>query len=333
MILVSGCAAVQKEPLQAASLLFQGIQFVLSNSVPSKIPVSATGTGNSREEAIQNALRSAMQEGVGVLVVSETSVHGQSVTKDIVTQYSSAIVQSYKVENCSESARVSCDVTAIVTPWRFFEALEVNATKSKVDGKSLYAQHLTAQQAIRQRYRLSEYFLSKIRLHGLEAVLEDLQIVPTNATEATIHLRYRVRYKREFWTELVSFLERLETDTGGGQTLTGRREPKLPGDPHTVILQWGPTGMRENRVFIHTYDRALAVLFDTYSRQIPIRVSLYELGLCDEIALGDSYGRGFSGNIFQIDWYGLNREIRLKVPTHRLKAINQLSLRMGCEFS
>ena len=60
---LTGCAAVQKDPLQAASLVVQGIQFVFSRSVPDRIPVSSIGDGSTRDDAVKNALVSAMQEG------------------------------------------------------------------------------------------------------------------------------------------------------------------------------------------------------------------------------------------------------------------------------
>jgi len=36
--------------------------------------------------------------------------------------------------------------------------------------------------------------------------------------------------------------------TGGG------RENSFGIDPHTVYIQWGPTGLYENRVWINTFD-------------------------------------------------------------------------------
>jgi len=221
---LAGCAAVQREPLHAASLVVQGIQFVFSRSVPDRIPVSSVGNGSTRDEAVKNALVSAMQEGVGVLVASETVVSGNRISKEFVAQYSSAIVQSYTVVECREGVRVQCSVEAVVTPWRFYEVLRETSTTTRVDGTSLYAQHLTQQHSLEQRKRLTEYFLSKIRTNGLEATLREIRVEPSSSDEVLVYLRYRVRYKQDFWRELVRFLERLERDTGGGEIgLVGER--------------------------------------------------------------------------------------------------------------
>ena len=52
-----------------ASFMYQGIKFVYTNSVPKEMIVTSSGTGKTREEAINNALLSGIQESIGVLVV------------------------------------------------------------------------------------------------------------------------------------------------------------------------------------------------------------------------------------------------------------------------
>jgi hypothetical protein len=52
--------------------------------VPSEIPVEAVGTGLTREKAIDNALLSAVQQAVGVLVVSDVTVESNRVIRDFV---------------------------------------------------------------------------------------------------------------------------------------------------------------------------------------------------------------------------------------------------------
>ena len=51
------------------SVMYQGIRFVHTDSIPKEMVVTATGTGNTREDAINNALLSGIQETIGVLIV------------------------------------------------------------------------------------------------------------------------------------------------------------------------------------------------------------------------------------------------------------------------
>jgi hypothetical protein len=331
LTLLSGCAAVKNEPLQAASLVFQGVQFMISRTVPEKITVHTTGTGQTREEAVNNALVSAMQQGVGVLVVSDTQVIGDRVSSDIVSQYSSAIVRSYKVQGCTDTERVRCDVEVIVSPWTFYQALRSSPGVTQIDGQSLYAQHLSQQHTLQQRKKLTEYFLSKIRTHGLEAVLLEFKVEPSPTREVQVHLKYKVQYKKDFKRELISFLQRVERDTGGGTDWNGRRqEPNMSRHPRTAVLQWGPTGLNENRVYIHTYDDAFFSMIRKYRVEMPLYVSIPELSFCDRIELGDSYGKGFYGDIFQVDWYDLRRSVTFRLEPKKLSDVRQISLSFGC---
>lgn len=331
LTLLSGCATVKNEPLQAASLIFQGVQFLISRTVPERITVHATGTGQTREEAVNNALVTAMQQGVGVLIVSDTQVVRDKVSRDFVAQYSSAIVQSYRVQTCSDTVRVQCEVEVVVTPWTFYQALRASPGTTPIDGQSLYAQHLTQQHTLQQRKQLTEYFLSKIRTHGLEAVLLEFKVEPRPTRDVQIHLRYRVQYKKDFKREMIAFLQRLERDTGGTPDWNGRRkEPTLSRHPHTSIIQWGPTGWSENRVYIHTYDHAFYSMIRKYRVEMPLYFSIPELNFCDRIELGDPTRAGFSGNVFTIDWYNSTRVHTLRVRPEMLKNVNQVTLKLGC---
>lgn len=173
--------------------------------------------------------------------------------------------------------------------------------------------------------------MSKIRTHGLEAVLLEFKIEPSPTLEVQVRLKYKVQYKKDFKRELISFLQRLERDTGGGTDWNGRRqEPKMSSNPRTAVLQWGPTGLNENRVYIHTYDDAFFSMIRKYRVEMPIYVSIPELNFCDRIELGDSYGKGFHGDIFHVDWYKLTRVHTLRVSPELLKNIKQIRMRSGC---
>ena len=47
----------------------------------------------------------AVQEGIGVLVVSDVTIQNNSILKNIAITYASGVVTSYKVKNCISSAR------------------------------------------------------------------------------------------------------------------------------------------------------------------------------------------------------------------------------------
>jgi hypothetical protein len=66
--------------------------------------VYSEGTGSSFEAAKKHAFRSAIQEAVGVLSISEQSADGDILTKDQINEYSAGYIDDYEVLESSESA-------------------------------------------------------------------------------------------------------------------------------------------------------------------------------------------------------------------------------------
>lgn len=313
--LLPACATVEKAPLSTASILIQGIRFYFSNVVPSEIPVQSIGTGETREKAIESALLAAVSEAIGVLVVSDVTVENNRLLRDIAATYSSGIVKSYKVKNCTGKDRVECEISAIVSPFAFREKLLASKSVTNIDGENLYGQYITSRNAIIQRYRITEYFFSKIHTQGLALRLNRFEVRPSTSHKIPIYIEYDIRFDPQFKRTLIELLEKLQRDTGGGQ------EPPPGVDPATVYIQWGPTGLFENRVWINTFDRGFSRMMRTYeSREISIK--LKELEICERVS---------HSGIFTIDWYQLRRSGVIEVDPERLRGVRQLSLEAGCQ--
>jgi hypothetical protein len=71
-------------------------------------------------------------------------------------------------------------------------------------------------------------------------------------------------------------------------------------------------------------------MFEGYRLRMPVAVSIPELQFCDRVELGNSYGMGFFGDVFQVDWYNFTREHRLRINPAALKNIEKVTMRMGC---
>lgn len=311
---LTGCAAVEKAPLSAVSLVVQGVKFYFGESLPSQIPVVSVGTGENREKAIENALIAAVQETLGVLVVSDVSVENNSLLKDIAATYASGIVSSYKVRNCTTEDRIRCEISATVSPFEFRQKLLVSASVTRIYGENLYGQYITSQNAIVQRKKLTEYFFSQIQTQGLQLRLIRFEVQPSTSRRVPIFIEYDVRFDPQYKRVLIRFLEKLQRDTGGG------RENSFGIDPHTVYIQWGPTGLYENRVWINTFDYGFSRMMQMYqSQEISIRIK--ELNLCDRVS---------HSGIFTIDWYQLRIARVIEMDPEQLRSVKQLSLEVGC---
>ncbi len=303
--------AMAGPPIQYLSLAINGVRFFFSETVPKEIIVTSDGTGNTREEAIQNALVSAVQKGIGVLIVTDDTVANGRVTKNLAAQYSSGVVNSYEVKHCNSLGLIKCEITAKVSPWKFQRRLEADTAVVKVNGGDLAAQHLTMQYTLIQRVKITNYYFSQLHQSGLDVKVKGIQMMPTLGSNATLLVDYEVRMNPEFKKSFITFLQKLEKDTNG------RAE-----ENHRVYIQWGPTGLYENRVFINAYDPNFRALMYNYLAA-PISIGIKEFGQCERFEAP-------GGNVMTVDWYGFRKQQQITVPAKQLENINNLSLSVGC---
>jgi len=271
--------AMAGPPIQYLSLAINGVRFFFSETVPKEIIVTSDGTGNTREEAIQNALVSAVQKGIGVLIVTDDTVANGRVTKNLAAQYSSGVVNSYEVKHCNSLGVIKCEIAAKVSPWKFQRRLEADTAVVKVNGGDLAAQHLTMQYTLIQRVKITNYYFSQLHQSGLDVKVKGIQMMPTLGSNAA-------------------------------------------EENHRVYIQWGPTGLYENRVFINAYDPNFRALMYNYLAA-PISIGIKEFGQCERFEAP-------GGNVMTVDWYGFRKQQQITVPAKQLENINNLSLSVGC---
>ena len=307
LLWTSTVSAQSFTPFDYVTLIFQGIYFSMSESVPEEITVNSRGIGNTQNEAVEAALNSAVQKAVGVLVLSDQTVKNDQVIRNLVASYSSGVVNSYKIQHCEKDKSVTCTVTAKVSPLKFMRKLQGDSQTLQVSGNDLRAKHMTARNALLQRERLANYYFSQIRQSGLDVIIREVKIVPTVSEKVRLVVTYDVIWNPDFKKEMISFLQRLERDTknDGGER---------------IYIQWGPTGLFNNRVFIHTTNDRMRMAITRYTHA-PTFVKINELGICDDIN---------HDNVFTIDWYGVRREKTIEVDPAKLSGIQSLSASIGC---
>jgi hypothetical protein len=290
------------------SLIFKGVNFSIDETVPKEFTTTATGSGKTQSEAIENALNNAVQKSVGVLVVSEQTVSSDRLVKDISAQYSSGVVNSYEIKGCYGSRPITCDITAKVSPWKFMRKLEGDSSTIRVDGKSLLAKYQTSKTALIQRYNMTKYYMEQIRQSGLDVKITSFEIVPTIGDLVRLDLEYEIRWNKSFKKEIINFLTKLEKDTVKND------------ENYQIHIQWGPTGFDENRVRINTYDENFKKMMYEYIHR-PTYVKIHELNLCDDAQIE---------NIFVVDWYEAKSKKTIFVRPSDLKNINTLTASIGC---
>ena len=294
------------------SIMYQGIKFVHTDAVPKELIVTSTGTGKTREEAIDKALLSGIQESIGVLVVSDETAENDRIVRNIVAQYSSGVVNKYEVKSCIGTNPITCTVTARVSPWNFQRKLMGDSNTIKVNGNDLQAQHMSARHTLIQRQKLTKYYLSQIQQSGLEVKIKEVKVLPSLSENATVSIDYEVRWVPEFKKSIISFLEKLEKDTDGQNTSNNQ-----------VYIQWAATGFSENRVRINAYDDGFRRMMESYLRQ-PVSIRINELGTCEQFDA--------TGGVFGIDWYGFRKQKTVILTPEQLSKIDKITMSVGCKL-
>lgn len=321
LLVGSGCAVINHPAVTATSYVVQGIRFYFSTFVPSEIVVVSRGTGETREKAIDNALVAAVQEALGVLVVSEVTIRDDQVLKNIAILYSDGVVNSYRVGECKGDSRQSCEITAKVSASRLQKKFSSSGAVAEVDGKDMYGQYITSKNAIYQRKRLAEYYLSHIRKTGLDLKIDSIKVLPTTASSVPIEINYTVSWNLEFKKNAITFFKNLQKETGGKfESFLDRKESN-----YQFMLTYGDSlsFTRNERLYINTYDKSFYDMMQSYVYS-NIKVRVNPFGKCD------SFEPQVLSGVFAMDKNETKRKIVVTENPEILKNINKVSLSLGC---
>ena len=80
--------------MKKAIFLLSGLFFVLQTFA---VTVVAQGSGITRERALKQALRNAIEQAVGVQIFSQTVVENMQLSKDILETYSKGAIENYQI--------------------------------------------------------------------------------------------------------------------------------------------------------------------------------------------------------------------------------------------
>jgi hypothetical protein len=331
--IITSCKTVALPPeIQAASYVLRGIKFYFAYMMPSEITVQSTGAGSDEKEAIDKALVAAVQQAMGVLVVSELTASDEKVLTDLAGMYSSGIVKSFERLNCTGTKAVECTIEAKVVPLGIRDSIFSNKSTQIVDGNSLYGQFSSAKASLIQRRKLTEYYLSRIRSIGLIAKIKSIDAIPSMGANAKIDLSYSIGWNDNFRSEIISFLKHIsdrpvsEADLYAEVFGLNKKVGDISSeDPNDVQIRWGRLrGLFAQEVTVKTYDRSFAKMIREKLRE-PIQFEFSPFGLCDSFEPYD-----YSGVLIFASSRPVIRTLRFKVSPEILQKTNQVKITTGC---
>jgi hypothetical protein len=106
----------------------------------------ATGYGINKQQALDNAFKSAIQQYVGVVIDSETIMKNGTLIKDNILTASNGFIKSYKeLSSNVDSGLVEVEIKAVVKSQKIFtkiKSLKINTVsfQSEINGKNIMAE-------------------------------------------------------------------------------------------------------------------------------------------------------------------------------------------------
>lgn len=324
---LGGCAVISKNPLQATSIAIKGVEFAFSLAVPSEIPVESTGTGSTREIAIQNALISAVQEVMGVLVVSEINVKNNQLLNDLAIAYSNGVVNKYSIKDCTTGERIACTIFANVSTKNIKLSLSKNSSATEVDGRQIYSQYITNKNTITQRKKLLEYYFSRIEKFGLDIKILSIQTIPTDGSKVPIKITYSINWNNEFKTSFYNLLVQLQKESGA------ENYPSPPGlrggnadaydQNQDLRVSFGKSIFSTNDIYIKLKDYNLVKRLNQYIYP-EMTIQYMPFNACGKVSL--------PGSVFTIsERGGITKSQIIYVSPNIARNTRTISVKFGCD--
>lgn len=136
----------------------------------SDVTLIVTSEGHTKEEAVKNALRSAIEQTYGAFVSSDTELLNDEIVKDEIATISSGNIKKYKELSSitSSSGNTSVTLEAIVSVSKLISYAQSKGATCEVDGQSL-----AAGIELQQLYKRNEEIAIANILKQVESALKD----------------------------------------------------------------------------------------------------------------------------------------------------------------
>jgi uncharacterized protein len=188
-----------------------------SKVVPPTKTVVATGYGTTKEKALKNAFKSAVQQYVGVLVDADTVVKNNKLIKDEILTASNGYIESYdEVSTENDDGLMAVKIKAVVRSQKVFgkvKSLNI-ATVNIDDTQDIYARiaskEIAKRDAVKIFKRAYTQFTSKESLKELLSLgITDVKIheESVRGDKVPITIKYEMRINKKVYAQKIEQLE------------------------------------------------------------------------------------------------------------------------------
>lgn len=173
--------------------------------------VIVSGTGSTRELALNNAFRHAVEQAVGMMVSSESYVKNLKEIEDKIIVDSSGFIENYKIlKEGRMSSEYGITLSAVVRERKLQTAVtETTGSTKPLNGGSLFANQMLREEKIKLYQKTYVEFLDGLITNGLEFSYDGEPEIKKQSDELyTIVLKnLKIHYKKEWLANLDKYRE------------------------------------------------------------------------------------------------------------------------------
>jgi len=175
--------------------------------------VIATGVGADRDQAVEDGLRNAVEQAIGVYLKSTTIVENYQAIDKLLT-HSRGYVKDYDV--ISERVetplyRVKLSAVVIVRELKA-SLLELNLYTKEIEGKSLFAAAMTKVNATQQGMELLEDLFEGYPRNAYVVEYGEPEIKTDETEKVTVYVPYTSKWNMDFIYDLKEILDEIAVD-------------------------------------------------------------------------------------------------------------------------
>ena len=271
----------------------------LSGSSSPQLFVNASGFGATRNSALQDAFKNAVQQATGVLLISSARLENEALTKDITNEYSTGIISSYQLlsESKESNGGYSVQIGALVSSNKLFNyviSLDKGSKSKTADGSQLYAQLSTGLKSKRQGDRLLSSLATQYPFPAVSIQLGKLSSKIDENRQPHLTVPYQIQWNKEY---LESFREVIDYLSTYKCTVINSINNRCSYD---VVFSNGLWSFGARSGYTLTDKVQLDLLQQKFSSKLGLRLDFYDKNgrslnaSCTDIDLASNYGQSIS---------------------------------------
>jgi len=179
-------------------------------SQDSTYEVISSGFGKTAKEAEINALRSAVEQTVGMYLESSTKIQNSQLIEDKVLSFSNGFVSSYKVVNTTrENDNVTIEIRARVAKLRVREILVSSGLNVRpIDGTSLFGEALTKIDRQKSAQSLVSELMDSYPAGAYSIKIYPPEVIGTSSTnnKAKVKIKFEISSSKDWISKFENYL-------------------------------------------------------------------------------------------------------------------------------